>query len=572
MKYWLTLGFVCVLTGFAAGQTADVVREQTGPDDHNAIGRNGMVVCVSPPAADVGLAILKKGGNAVDAAVAVAFAEAVTWPEAGNLGGGGFMMVWPGTSKAPAMIDYREMAPAKATPDMFANGPIDYMSHKVSGVPGTVRGLALAHSKFGTLPWKDLVAPAAKLAGDGFAMDAALARRLNNVLADRRTRNAEFVRVYGKNGTRTEKWAAGDVLKLPDLAKTLTAIMEKGPDAFYTGAIAALLEKEMRAGGGIMTAADLAAYKAKERTPVQGTYRGNTIVGPPPPSSGGYAVIEALNILENFDLASHPRQSPETVHLIAEAMQRAFADRARHLGDSDFVTVPDSLLSKEYAKTLAAKIDLTKATKSETLAGDVQLATGREGNSTTQFSIVDKTGMAVSNTYTLENSFGNRVLVRGAGYLLNNEMTDFNTRPGVTNRSGSIGTPPNDVAPGKRMLSSMTPLFVAKDGKLLLVTGSPGGRTIINTVLCVVINTIDYDMDARAAVDAPRLHHQWFPDRLTIERLKDNPDLAGKLRAMGHAVANTNAQGDAHTIRIDPKTGMYQGAADKRLDGKAAGY
>jgi gamma-glutamyltranspeptidase/glutathione hydrolase len=255
-------------------------------------------------------------------------------------------------------------------------------------------------------------------------------------------------------------------------------------------------------------------------------------------------------------------------------MRRAFADRAKFLGDSDFVKVPDSLRSKEYAKSLAAGIDLAKATKSETLASDLKLADGSEGQDTTHFSVVDKNGMAVSNTYTLENAFGNRVVVRGAGYILNNEMTDFNTRPGVTNRNGSIGTPANVIAPGKRMLSSMTPVFVAKDGKLLLVTGSPGGRTIINTVLCVVVNTIDYDMDARAAVDAPRLHHQWFPDRLSIENMNSLPGVATKLRAIGHILAtnSTGHQGDAHTIRIDPKTGMYQGAADTRLDGKAAGY
>jgi gamma-glutamyltranspeptidase/glutathione hydrolase len=572
MRFLRAIGFALLLVGAAKAQTADQIREHIGaPDTRTAESKNGMVVCVSPPAADVGLAILKKGGNAVDAAVAVAFAEAVTWPEAGNIGGGGFMMVWPGNGKQPAMFDYRETAPAKATPDMFATGPVDYHSHKVSGVPGTVRGLALAHAKFGSLPWKDVVAPAVKLA-EGFTIDASLARRLNTTVADRRTRNEEFVRVYGKNGTRTDKWAAGDVLKLPDLAKTLAAVMEKGPDTFYTGELAELLEKEMKAGGGIMTAADLAAYQAKQREPVTGTYRGHTVVGPPPPSSGGIAVIEALNILENYDLAKHPQNSPETIHLMTEAMRRAFADRAKHLGDADFVKVPDNLRSKEYAKSLAAGIDLAKATRSETLAGDLKLADGPEGDSTTHFSVIDKNGMAVSNTYTLENAFGSRVVVRGAGYILNNEMTDFNTKPGVTTRGGGIGTPANVIAPGKRMLSSMTPLFVAKDGKLLLVTGSPGGRTIINTVLCVVVNTVDYGMDARAAVDAPRIHHQWFPDRIQIEKLNTNPDLAAKLKAMGHTASNANGQGDAHSIRIDPKTGMYQGAADTRLNGKAAGY
>jgi len=279
--------------------------------------------------------------------------------------------------------------------------------------------------------------------------------------------------------------------------------------------------------------------------------------------------VEALNILGNFDLARRPRQSPETVHLMAEAMRRAFCDRARYLGDPDFVTVPAFLTGPAYAKKLAAGIDPAKATKSESLAPE--LAVREAADSTTHFSVVDKDGMAVAQTYTLENAFGNRVVVRGAGFLLNNEMTDFNPRPGVTTRSGLIGTEPNQIAPGKRMLSSMTPTIVAKDGKPYLVTGSPGGRTIINTVLCVVVNVLDYDMTVRAAVDAPRLHHQWFPDRIMLERAKSSPELVAALRAMGHTVVG-HRQGDAHTIRIDPKTGVYQGAADDRLNGKAVGY
>lgn len=537
------------------------------PDRGPVEAKHGMVVCVSPPAADVGVEILKRGGNAVDAAVAVALAQAVTWPEAGNIGGGGFMMVAP-PGKEPTCFEYRETAPAAATRDLFADGKVTSRDHKAAGVPGTVRGLGLAHRKLGNLPWRDVVMPAVKLAEDGFTVNAVLARGLNKVLAEKKNANAEFRRVYGKNGG-SEPWQAGDRLVLKDLGRTLRLIAENGPDAFYTGELAALLEAEMKAGGGLVTKADLAAYQANERKPVRTTYRGFAVYGAPPPSSGGVGLAEMLNILENFDLKRHGRWSPEVSHLMIEAMRRAYCDRARYLGDPAFTTVPDFLTSKEYAKKLAAGIDPTKPTPSETLAPEIKLDT--ESGSTTHFSVIDKDGMAVSNTYTLENSYGNRVVVRGAGYLLNNEMTDFNPRPGFTSRDGKIGTKPNQIEPGKRMLSSMSPTLVLKEGKPYLVTGSPGGRTIINTVLCVVVNTIDFEMPIRQAVDAPRLHHQWFPDAVRFEGVKEHPELVAKLRAMGHTVTE-HKQGDAHSIRVDPKTGTYTGAADKRLDGKAAGY
>ena len=537
------------------------------PDRGTVEAKHGMVVCVSPPAADVGVEVLKRGGTAVDAAVAVAFAEAVTWPEAGNIGGGGFMMVAPPGGE-PTCFEYRETAPAAAPRDLFADGKVTARDHRAAGVPGTVRGLALAHKKFGKLPWKDVVTPAAKLAEEGFAVNAVLARGLNKVVGDPKTTNAEFKRVYGKAGG-SEKWQAGDRLVLKDLGRTLRLVAENGPDAFYTGELAGLLEAEMTAGGGFITKADLAAYRANERKPVRTTYRGFDVYGAPPPSSGGVGLTEMLNVLENFDLKRHERWSPAVSHLMIEAMRRAYCDRARYLGDPAFTTVPDFLTSKEYAKKLAAGIDLTKPTPSESLAPELKLDT--ESGSTTHFSIIDKDGMAVSNTYTLENGYGNRVVVRGAGYILNNEMTDFNLRPGFTSKDGRIGTKPNQIEPGKRMLSSMSPTLVLKDGKPHLVTGSPGGRTIINTVLCVVVNTLDFDMPVRQAVDAPRLHHQWFPDAARFEGAKEHPDLVAKLKAMGHTVTE-HRQGDAHSIRIDPKTGAYTGAADRRLDGKAAGY
>jgi gamma-glutamyltranspeptidase/glutathione hydrolase len=528
--------------------------------------RHGMVVAVSPEGADVGRDVLLRGGNAVDAAVATAFAMAVTYPAAGNLGGGGFMLVYPGGGAEPVVVEYRETAPAAVSRGMFRKTDSVY-SHKAVGVPGTVRGLALAHQRFGRLPWRDLVRPAVKLAEEGFVLDGYLAGSLNALVAGS-PEFPELRRVFGKDGGAAE-WKAGDRLVQKDLARTLRLIAEGGPDAFYRGPVADLIAAEMRHGGGLITRGDLAAYHANLRRPVHGTYRGYDVYGPPPPSSGGTCLVEMLNVLENFDLRKRGRWSPETLHLMAEAMRRAYCDRARFLGDPDFAAVPAFLTSKEYAKKLAHSIDPAKATRSEDLAPDLALAP--EGDSTTHFSVIDADGMAVANTYTLERSFGSRVVVRGAGFLLNNEMMDFNWFPGVTSRDGTIGTDPNQIAPGKRMLSSQTPTVVARDGKAVLITGSPGSRTIINTVLQIVVNVVDFGMDARAAVDAPRLHHQWFPDRLRFEGVAEHAAAVERLRAMGHVVVGTR-QGDAHTIYVDPKTGAYVGAEDRRIMGTASGF
>lgn len=527
--------------------------------------KNGMVVCVSPPAADVGVAILKKGGTAVDAAVAVAFAQAVTYPPAGNIGGGGFMLVHPGSDKEPTLFEYRETAPKAVQSDTFVNEKSAH-THRAVGVPGTVRGMELAHKKFGKLSWKEVVTPSVLLAEDGFILTESMAKSLNDMLK-LTAKNAEFQHCFGKPDDSA--WKGGDRLIQKDLGRTLRMIAEKGPDAFYTGELAELLEKEMKAGGGFITKDDLTAYKANERKPIHGTYRGFDVYGPPPPSSGGICLVEMLHIVEQFDLKKYGRWSPEPLHVMAEASRRAFCDRARYLGDPAFTKIPDHLTSIEYAKKLAGEIDLKKATRSESLADDIPLA--KEGDSTTHFSVIDKNGMAVSNTYTLENSYGSRIVVKGAGYLLNNEMSDFNWQPGVTTRKGQIGTRPNLVEPGKRMLSSQTPTIVTKNGKVLLITGSPGSRTIINTVFGIVINVIDFEMDVQAAVDAPRMHHQWLPDVIKFEGTKQYPDLVKKLTEMGHKVEYAK-QGDAHSIWIDPKTGIYHGAADKRIDGKAAGY
>jgi gamma-glutamyltranspeptidase/glutathione hydrolase len=555
---------------FAPALDLDTTHAQKpGAERKAVVATKGMVVSVSEPGTDAGLAILKQGGNAVDAAVATAFALAVTYPAAGNIGGGGFMVVHPAglTNKAePTVIEYRETAPAAATKTMFGTKQSGY-GHRVVGVPGTVRGMALAHQRFGKLPWKTLVLPAAKLAADGFVIDKALADSLNTVATSAKD-FAELVRVYGKESGKA-KWKAGDRLVQPELGGTLRLIAEEGPDAFYLGKIADQLVAEMKAGGGIITKDDLANYRAVERQPIHGRYRGYDVYGPPPPSSGGIGLVQMLNILENFDLRQQGRFAPETLHIMIEAMRRAYCDRARHLGDPAFVKIPPHLITKEYARKLAAQIDLKKATSSAELAKDLPLA--GEGDSTTHFSVIDENGMAVSNTYTLERSYGARVVVKGAGFLLNNEMLDFNWRPGVTDKQGTIGTEPNQIAPGKRMLSSQTPTILAKDGKVVLVTGSPGGRTIINTVLCVVVNVVDFDMDIQAAVDAPRLHHQWLPDVVRFEGAKQQLETVKRLEALGHTVQYAR-QGDAHSIWIDPRTRAYHGAADRRISGKAAGY
>ncbi len=538
--------------------------------EHLAEGKRGMVVAVSPPAVEVGVAVLQEGGTAVDAAVAVAFAMAVTWPEAGNIGGGGFMMVHPGQGQEPQCIEYRETAPAAATPDMFTLGESRY-THKIVGTPGTVAGLALAHQKYGKLPWARLVTPAVKLAKDGFALDTATANSLNRVLEDRYSREMpELLRVFGR--ADGNPWKEGDVLVQADLAGTLEQIAQHGRDGFYQGVVAEKLVAEMKQGGGLITAADLAGYQAKARTPIHGTYRGFDVYGPPPPSSGGICLVEMLNILERFNLRSEARFSGRTQHLMIEAMRRAYLDRARYLGDADFVEIPKKLTSKQYAAELAEGIDLQQATPSLSLANDIPVAEG--GDSTTHFSVIDSTGMAVSNTYTLEFSFGSRIVVRGAGFLLNNEMGDFNWQAGYTDRRGAIGTAANLIAPGKRMLSSQTPVIVARDGKARLVTGSPGGRTIINTVLCVVLNTLEYEWPLERAVQAPRLHHQWLPDEARLEAAPDSDHrpVIEALQAMGHQVTSGGSQGDAHSISVDPKTGSYHGVADDRRGGNAAGY
>ncbi len=543
--------------------------------DQDVASRNGLVVCVSAPACDAGAAVLAKGGNAVDAAVATSFALAVTHPAAGNIGGGGFMIVRTPSGDL-ASFDYREKAPLKSTPTMYLgkDGKIDRSltaaGYLAPGVPGAVRGLELAHKKFGKLPWKDVVMPGVELAEQGFRLSSALARSLNREVEESMAPFPASVAAYGKPGGG--QWSEGDRIVLADLGKTLRAIAEGGADAFYKGPIADLIEADMKANGGIISKEDLAAYQAKERTPVKGTFRGYDIVSMPPPSSGGVALIEMLNILENFDLKSKGDRSAEALHLQIEAMRRAYLDRARHLGDPDFTDVPVAkLTSKEYAKTLAAGIDPNKASSSVELGRDIVTTTTQEADETTHFSVIDRDGMAVTCTTTLEGSYGSHLVVKGAGFLLNNEMGDFNKKPGETNTTGDIGTPANLIKPGKRMLSSMTPTMVLRDGKVVMLTGSPGGRTIINTVLSVVLGVTEFGLTGRGAVDRPRTHHQWLPDNVRIEKGGASEQALEQLKKMGHdAEIARGRQGDAHSIWVGPD-GMPIGVHDRRTpDSKAS--
>ena len=529
-------------------------------------------MCVSSPSCDAGASVLARGGNAVDAAVATAFALAVTHPAAGNLGGGGFMIVRTTSGKVTA-FDYRERAPIKSTRTMYLgpDGKIDRSltaaGYLAPGVPGTVRGLEMAHRKFGRLPWRDTIAPAIELA-DGFTMSDALAGSLNRELAGPMAAFPASVAAFGKPGG---EWAGGDRLVQGDLGRTLRAIAENGADAFYKGWIADRIAEDMRANGGLITKKDLAVYRARERAPVRGRYKGFEIVSMPPPSSGGVALIEMLNILEPFDLKAKGLLTPPALHLQIEAMRRAYLDRARHLGDPAFSRVPvGRLTSKKHARSVAASIEPGKATSSTALGKDIVTALVAEPEETTHFSVIDRDGMAVTSTYTLEGSYGSHVVVKGTGFLLNNEMGDFNRKPGETNLSGDIGTTANQIEPRKAMLSSMTPTMVMKDGKVVLLTGSPGGRTIINTVFTIVLGITEYGLTGREAVDLTRMHHQWLPDRVTLEASGADEATVEALKGLGHDVRTTARQGDAHSIWIAPDGTVY-GVHDTRTsDSKSA--
>jgi gamma-glutamyltranspeptidase/glutathione hydrolase len=538
--------------------------------------KHGMVVSSHHLASQVGVEIMKKGGNAIDAAIATGFALAVTHPSAGNIGGGGFMVVYMNDGRVTA-FDFREKAPVAAHEKMYldANGQyvknLNHDGYLAIGVPGTVAGFFLAHEKLGSKPMPDLIAPAINLAEKGFPLSWDLCDDFKD-LAPTFKKYPGSAKSFLKRDTSL--YEPGEIWRQPDLAKTLRRIRRNGRDGFYTGETARLLAADMRKNGGLITENDLANYQAKERQPIHGTYRGYDIYSMCPPSSGGTALVEMLNILEGFNLREYGHSSAQHLHLMAEAMRRAFADRARYLGDPDFN--PDlpiaRLISKPYAEQLRRTISLNRVSPSDPVA----MSEAYESTETTHYSVVDPAGNAVVVTYTLEEGYGSRVVAEGTGFLLNNEMGDFNPWPGHTDSTGMIGTDPNLVKPGKRMLSSMTPTIVAMNGKPYLLIGSPGGRTIINTVLQVVVNVIDFNMDIADAIAAPRIHHQWLPNVLRLEKFGTTKDTQRLLEMMGHRVQfgfSTRGQGSAMGIMIDPKTGLRLSSADPRApDGAAVGF
>jgi gamma-glutamyltranspeptidase/glutathione hydrolase len=541
-------------------------------------GKHGMVASTNAVASRVGVEVMKRGGNAVDAAIAVAFVLAVTHPAAGNLGGGGFMMIRLKDGRSTA-IDYREMAPAAAHRNVYldTNGNLiegeggSLVGYRAAGVPGTVRGMELALKKYGSgkLTWTQLVEPARRLAANGFTVTHELARSLENSHKYLST-YAETKRIYLRNG---RYYREGELFRQPELAATFARLQRFGPNEFYEGETARLITADMKRNNGLMTMEDLRGYVAKERTPLRGNYRGHEIISMPPPSSGGAVLIEMLNILEGFELNKYEASSSERYHLMAEAMRRAFADRAEYMGDTDFVKVPIAgLIDKAYAAQLRSSIDAERASNStEVRAGR---PAGYESEETTHFTVVDAEGNAVANTYTLNDSYGSSAMAKGTGLLLNNEMDDFAAKPGTPNMYGLIQGERNAVAPKKRPLSAMTPTIVLRqDGSLWFTVGSPGGPTIINTVLCIITNVIDYEMNVQQAIDAPRIHHQWLPDELTGEPFGLSGDTQRALTARGHTLAKKRYLGDAEGIMIEEKTGVRLGATDpRRSDGLAVGY
>jgi|TARA_B110000238_G_scaffold124271_1_gene134443 gamma-glutamyltranspeptidase/glutathione hydrolase len=535
--------------------------------------KNGIVTSASKLASEVGVETLKAGGNAVDAAVATAFALAVTWPSAGNIGGGGFM-VYHGDDGHATTFDFREKAPLAATERMYLGldgNVVDNSNHigaLAVGVPGTVAGLWKAHQELGSLPWADLVAPAVRLARDGIPINYSLYTgfaRSKGRFDQYPSSAAKFFKADGSLYELGETW------RQPDLAHTLELIQNNGADGFYKGENAERLAGFMADIGGIITEEDLLKYESQEREPIRGTYRGYDIVSMPPPSSGGVALVEMLNILEGFDLAGMGHNSADYLHVLTETMRRAYADRAEHLGDPDFNEgMPlQRLMDKDYAETLRASIDMDEASESS----PEDFAQIYESEETTHFSIVDKKGNMVSMTYTLEFGYGSGIVVEGGGYLLNNEMGDFNAVPGVTTARGLIGTTPNLVEPQKRPLSSMTPTIVAKDGKPVFTAGSPGGKTIINTTMQVILNVIDHEMNIAQSVEAGRIHHQWLPDVTSIEAGGLSPDTVRLYEEKGHRVTERGGQGAAMAVYHDRENGLFEGAADSRRgDGAAVGY
>lgn len=552
--------------------SADVAIFSPDAIHHPLWAKNGMVASQEALASEIGLQILKDGGNAVDAAVAVGFALAVTLPRAGNIGGGGFMMIYDAKTGKTVALDYREKAPLKAHKDMYlgtdgeADSELSRYHGLAVGVPGTVAGLVTALEQFGSMPLDKVMAPAINLAKNGIEVTPGLSDSLN-ALENRLKKWPSTAKVFFKpDGSAYE---VGERLYQPELAKSLKLIASQGKDGFYQGKTAEQIVKAVNDAGGIMSMQDFADYKAIMREPVRGTYRGYEIASMPPPSSGGAHIVQILNILEGYPLKDYGQNSAQTIHLMSEAMQLAYADRAEYLGDSDFIDVPLSgITSKSYAQKLRAKIDPNKATPASQIKPDNPVP--YESDETTHFSIIDKYGNAVANTYTLNFSYGTGLVAEGTGILLNNEMDDFSAKPGTANAYGLLGNEANAVAASKRPLSSMSPTIVFKDSKPYIVTGSPGGSRIITTVTQIISNVIDHDMNIAEATNAPRIHDQWMPDEIRIEKAL-SVDTVNKLESMGHTISPKATMGSTQSIMVTPK-GKYGATDPRQVDAAVVGY
>ncbi|MDN5202094.1 gamma-glutamyltransferase [Fulvivirgaceae bacterium BMA10] len=568
MKKYTTIFIALIIISFGCKRNSkydDIVTRKSG-----LITDSAMVVSAHPLASEVGAKVLKDGGNAVDAAVAVQFALAVVYPVAGNIGGGGFM-VYRKHNGEVATLDFREQAPGRASRDMYLDDEgnvIENLStrgHLAAGVPGSVDGMVKAHEMYGTLPWKDLVQPAINLAKNGF--------KLTKHEADGLNANQEVFKEYNTVAPSyviKDQWKEGDIIKYKDLAKTLKLIRDNGRDGFYSGLTAENIVKEMERGNGLISLEDLQNYQAKWREPIVGYYRDHKIISMPPPSSGGIALLQLLQNIEPFPVDQWGPHTTKTVHLMAEAERRVYADRAAHLGDPDYWTVPlEDLKDINYNLSRMENFNQDSATNSDDIAAGIFAMV--ESEQTTHFSIVDKYGNAVAITTTLNGGYGSKVFVGGAGFLLNNEMDDFSSKPGSPNMYGLVGGEANAIAPGKRMLSSMTPTIVERDGNLLMVVGTPGGSTIITSVFQTIVNVLDHKMGMQDAVSAKRFHHQWRPDSIIMEKNALDSTVINALSEMGHHFTSRNGIGKVDAILVLPD-GKLEGGADPRRDDAASGF
>lgn len=568
----LLLGLLLVLAGASVGSAQTTAIFGSQDIFHPVYATNGMVSTQEALATRIGLDVLQNGGNAIDAGVAIGFALAVTLPRAGNLGGGGFMIIHRADSDETVALDFRETAPAAAFRDMYldedgnAVAERSRFTYQAVGVPGSVAGLALAAERYGTMPLAELMAPAIDLAENGITVTPDLANSLAGI-GDRLSKWPESARIFYKEDGGN--YQPGETLVQADLAESLRLIAEHGPSAFYEGEIAQKIVADMEANDGLVTLEDLQNYQPVIREPVRGNYRGYDIVSMPPPSSGGIHVVQILNMLEHYPIGQLGHNSASTIHRMAEAMKLAYADRSEYLGDTDFVEVPvNGLISKDYAAELVQQIDVTRARPASEIKPNNPIPF--EGNDTTHYSVMDRDGNVVSTTYTINFSYGTGIVAAGTGILLNNEMDDFSAKPGVPNAYGLIGGDANAVEPGKRPLSSMTPTIVMQDGEVRLITGSPGGARIITTVLQVIMNVIDHDMNIAEASAASRIHHQWLPDELRVEKGL-SPDTVALLKALGHEVKVLDAMGSTQSIMRLP-SGLYGASDPRRPDALTLGY